>query len=413
LWTYPNLFKKRSKELADLMVVFGKDVIIFSDKACSYPNSGDPHLGWKRWYKKSVLESAHQISQAERWIRSYPDKIFLDSQCTTTLPIRLPPPEHMRVHRICVTLGALDRAEAETGGRGLNVDTMISDAAVPFTIGKIDSTLGWTHVFDEASLPIILQQLSTTADFVEYLTNKVAFLSEDTSVNAESELDLLAYYLWNGRRFPRAGGAYRFGPNLWKEVEASPAFLTAREENKISRFWDGLIEYITTHYLSETLEFGNELQMSEYERIVRVMAGETRFFRRILAKAILDRAEIARENAISTLLPSGQPDVSYVLFIGRGDQGGNHDLYRADRASQLKARCIAAKAVKPERRYIIGIALDARGVRGSSEDFAFIDTGNWSGEAIHKAAQLREEFGYFIPGQATERHLSEDEYPQG
>jgi hypothetical protein len=200
---------------------------------------------------------------------------------------------------------------------------------------------------------------------------------------------------------------------LWSQVEAAPAFLAGREENKISVFWDGLIEYITDHYLSETLEFGNEMEMLDYERIVRVMAGETRFFRRILAKLILERAEIARKNAISTLLPSGQPDVNYVLFMGRGDQGADHAAYRADRAAELKARCIAAKAVKPEKRYIVGIALDARGVRGSSEDFLFMDTALWSDDAIQKAGQLRQELGYFMREQAASSHMVEDEYPGG
>ena len=51
--------------------------------------------------------------------------------------------------------------------------------------------------------------------------------------------------------------------------------------------------------------------MSDYEHLVRLMAGEIRFFRRILAKAILDRADRARENAISTLLPSSQSDITY------------------------------------------------------------------------------------------------------
>ncbi len=37
LWTYPNLFKKRAKELTDLLVVFGQDVIIFSDKSWTSP----------------------------------------------------------------------------------------------------------------------------------------------------------------------------------------------------------------------------------------------------------------------------------------------------------------------------------------------------------------------------------------
>ena len=35
LWTYPNLFRKPAKELTDLLVVFGNDVIIFSAMARS------------------------------------------------------------------------------------------------------------------------------------------------------------------------------------------------------------------------------------------------------------------------------------------------------------------------------------------------------------------------------------------
>jgi len=152
--------------------------------------------------------------------------------------------------------------------------------------------------------------------------------------------------------------------------------------------------------------------MSEYEQLVRVMAGETRFFRRILSKGILERAERAREQPICSLLTSGQADVNYVLYIGRGDQGGDHAVYRADRASQLQARCIAAKAVKPERRYIVGIAMDARGVRGSSEDFVFMDTKDWPGSAIVEAEKARQELGYFLPGRTIETRITEAEYPE-
>lgn len=103
--------------------------------------------------------------------------------------------------------------------------------------------------------------------------------------------------------------------------------------------------------------------------------------------------------------------MNYVLLVGRGDQGRDHTTYRADRASQLRARCIAAKAVKPERRYIVGIALDARGVRGSSEDFLFMDTQGWSADVVAEAERVRQELGYYLPGTTIETRLIEDEYP--
>lgn len=110
LWTYPNLFKKPSKELTDLLVVFGRDVIIFSDKSCAFPDSGDAGVDWSRWYRKSIAKSAHQIDQAERWFRNYPGEAYLDARCTTRLPVALPTAGDMRIHRICVALNATERA---------------------------------------------------------------------------------------------------------------------------------------------------------------------------------------------------------------------------------------------------------------------------------------------------------------
>jgi hypothetical protein len=48
LWSYPNLYKDQGKkggnsdgkELCDLLVVCGNDVIIFSDKSIEFPNTG-------------------------------------------------------------------------------------------------------------------------------------------------------------------------------------------------------------------------------------------------------------------------------------------------------------------------------------------------------------------------------------
>src|ERR1700730_2222658 len=80
LWTYPNLYKKPGKELTDLLVVFRDDVLIFSDKSCDYPDTGDATLDWRRWFRRAIRDSGHQIKQAERWIRSRREQVFLDTK---------------------------------------------------------------------------------------------------------------------------------------------------------------------------------------------------------------------------------------------------------------------------------------------------------------------------------------------
>ena len=119
LWSYPGVFRDQKtggkgdgKELCDLLVVFGDDVLVFSDKSCSFPATGNPQLDWSRWFRKAVLKSAEQVWGAERWLRANPNRIFLDRACTQTLPFELPRPDRMRVHRIVVAHNVSDRCAA-------------------------------------------------------------------------------------------------------------------------------------------------------------------------------------------------------------------------------------------------------------------------------------------------------------
>ncbi|VAV87755.1 hypothetical protein MNBD_ALPHA08-2547 [hydrothermal vent metagenome] len=412
LWSYPNLFRKPAKELCDLLVIFGDDVLIFSDKSCAYPETGDPLLDWRRWYRRSITKSVHQIRRAEGWLRNQPDRVFLDARCTQPLPIRIPPSDRIRFHRACIALGATARAETETGKRSITVSAIDGGDAKPFTMGSNTIMEGFVHVFDENTLPVILSELSTAPDVFDYLRKKETLFAEGQFAFAESELDLLGYYLWNNREFPAPKiTPFRLESNLWQQVEANECFLAAREENKISYFWDGLIEYLTEHYMKEQLEYGNEMAVVEYEQVVLIMAAEGRFSRRLLSNWILKRAERAKNVYIGSIFPSLQEEVLYVLLVGPGDDGQNHAKYREARMQQLHLRCIAAKAAQQDRRFIIGIALDARGVKGSSEDFIAMDTCGWTEKDIEKAEQTRQELGFFVEGKVKEARLSESEYP--
>lgn len=151
--------------------------------------------------------------------------------------------------------------------------------------------------------------------------------------------------------------------------------------------------------------------MNDYEKIVRVMASESRFHRRVLSLAILERADVARSNKIATLLPSESSDFLYVLLIGRGASQADYAEYRADRGRELQLRCYAAKAARPEIRFLIGIALDAPGGQGGSEDLIYVDTTSWTAETIRQAQNMRDERRYFVSGSMLETQFIEDEYP--
>jgi hypothetical protein len=166
LWTYPNLFKQPGKELIDLVVVFRNDVLLFSDKSCAYPDTGNAGLNWQRWFSRAIAKSAHQVRQAERWLRTQPGEIFLDAAAKEKLPITLPPPAVMTVHRICVATGAADRCRRETGQPMLGIDLTIADAEAPLRIGTVTEAGGFLHVFDSHALELVLTELDTVSDFV-------------------------------------------------------------------------------------------------------------------------------------------------------------------------------------------------------------------------------------------------------
>lgn len=411
LWTYPNLFKEPGKELVDLMVVFRDDVLLFSDKSCAYPQTGDASLDWRRWYSRAIAKSAHQVRQAERWLRTQPGKIFLDPKAQERLPIALPAPAQIKVHRICVATGAAARCRRETGQPMLSLDLTIADDQAPLRIGTVTEAGGFLHVFDADALALVLTELDTISDFVSYLNAKVALVETGRFKGAPTEADLLAYYLHYGRRFPPQSEDFVLQPKLWRQVEAQAAFREGRRLNQLHRTWDRLIEYVTGQFLGGQLEFGNELEMGDYERIVRIMAGENRFYRRILSQAIEERAVRAAGSWIGSMLPTERADILYVLLMGPGAPRADYAAYRERRSRELMLRCHAAKAAKPEVRYVIGIGLDAAGQKGSSEDLVYLDTAEWTDADLDRANQMRVDLGFFVDGVMVEQRVDVEEYP--
>jgi hypothetical protein len=69
LWTYSSVFRDQGqtdkqgdgKEVCDLLVVFKEHIIIFSDKDCEFPDTGNLKLDWNRWFKRAIHGSAKQI----------------------------------------------------------------------------------------------------------------------------------------------------------------------------------------------------------------------------------------------------------------------------------------------------------------------------------------------------------------
>jgi hypothetical protein len=277
LWSYPSVFRQQGnipgkadgKEVCDLLVVFGEHVLLFSDKACAYPDSGIPELNWKRWFRRAVWNSAEQLWGAERWIRNHPSHLFLDRKCMRPFPLQLPHPEQAQFHLIVVAHGISPIIRRVHGGSGsLMIDTSVAgfEAHVSdqFATGDLDPQKTFVHVMDEESIALLMRTRDTIADFVSYLGKRhLLFRGGGPTILAPGEEELLAIYLRNVDRsgehnfvFPidekEAVNGIFLQEGFWDRFERHPQRLAQLEADKISYAWDALIETFNRHTLAGT-----------------------------------------------------------------------------------------------------------------------------------------------------------------
>jgi hypothetical protein len=97
LWSYPGVYRDQGKqgsgdgkEICDLLVVFGNDVVVFSDKDCHFPTSGKLDLDWSRWFRRAVLKSADRFGEpsagCENTLRGFLLTAAVRSHCQSSYP---------------------------------------------------------------------------------------------------------------------------------------------------------------------------------------------------------------------------------------------------------------------------------------------------------------------------------------
>lgn len=412
-WSYPNLYKKKGDELCDLLVVFENSMIVFSDKSCVYPCSDNPKQDWSRWYRRSIEKSAKQIRRAEGWLKRHPDRVYLDSKCTRHMPVSIPV-AGSKIYRVCLTFNGPPLGYYYTPNMA-----RLEPGFPPHAIGPIDSEDGWIHVLDGEDLPPLLKELSTVRDFVSYLDTKERAINDCSLLFAASELGLLAYYIYHGRTLP----ASQFGLCLlwdlreWESLLQHPDHERRSALDQYSFVWDDLIVRLIDEYKGAELEIGNNLDIHSFEKMLAFMNREERFARRCLSRWIYERLQRVHDShsqadgpytAASALPSSDHEDLIYVLLVTPGSTKDAHREHRKQRYQELVLRCYAAKARFPERRYILGVAMDSSNGRGGSEDFVLLDTQYWAAEELHLAERTGAEFGFFA---GTPGRFIEDEYP--
>jgi hypothetical protein len=441
LWTFPNLhtdegFKvdsKSPKEFADGLLVFGDDVVLFSDKEITFNEEKPLAVAWPRWYRKAVTHSVQQLFGALSWVKRFPDRIFLDPECTRKLPVPLPAATGARYHLVAVTRGtykAVARHFPGSLGTLLIRTDIVGDADPhrPFSVGLGPAGKPFIHILDEFALEVILREFDTASDFLIYLKARERFLGDpDRLIVAPGEEQLVAAYLLNMRGddhwFIPAPGGHEKEPDLisfdeshFKSLRNRSEYRAKKEADRPSYVWDELIERFIR--LGDPNLAGEHFKQTsqELEEGLRIIASESRFNRRLLARALRDALVRALERPgrrFARVVTAAQdPERVYIFLILPARPEESYDDYRQYRVAMLHAYCRCAQLRFSDTTTFIGIGIDhpVKNYKGSSEDLFIYQPKALTDAGRQEVEKFRTELG-ILPDDLKAWHSHDDEFP--
>ena len=337
-WCYPNPSLPNGKELCDLLVVFDKIAIIWQVKDVKLK---DGHIKDSD-FKKNIK----QISGAYRQL------FELQTEIELLNPRRgkenFEPSKVIDIYLISAFLG----------------DSPFSITSMHEIKGKL------VHTFTRDFTQIALNELDTISDFVDYLKSVEQFHIETNDVVIEGgEEELLGYYLKKGRNFEdlveNQVELICLGGGIWEDIINLPEYKAKKIADRVSYFWDYLIDICHT---------GDN---PEYEIIARELARLNRFERRNMAKAFIEIRKKAHNYTFGFSHRRTIPiDGTTYCFLCHGDSKNNKS--REARKQQLSVFCHIARGKHPENQKVIGIATDQKIKSQTAYDFSLLDMPQWS-----------------------------------
>lgn len=413
LWVYPNVYKESGKEFCDCLIVFENNIFIFSVKEGKYTGKTQ-EIAWSRWKRKTIESSIKQIDGSERWIKKYPDKLYIDEKCTKKIPINFDI-NNAKIFRFVIALGINENIGILYSNENHNLDDKIG----VFQTSK-DKIY---HILDSANVELILKELDTIQDFLNFYVEKEAIISKLKNLGYYGESTLLALYMQN---MDEETGEHKILPTgftenevlekecLWKNIENNPQYSSKKILDKDSYLIDFLLNKSVCYEQIGTL-IGN-LDVINGKNPIKEITKETRFQRRILAYSLLDMFNkywsMEKQTRFVRFSMPENDTKAYVFLINTFADDRNIEDARFDLRLMLKIACGSLKNVKPELVQIIGIAFIPDKILFSlCEDYILLDCENWNEEDIAYYDKLNENYRFWKKG-IQPRIESFNEYSQ-
>lgn len=363
-WCYDNPLLPNGKEWCDLLVVYDKVAVIWQIK--------DLKLDEKRKYKPSeVRKNIRQAVTAKN--RMFRKEFTIELENPRRGKEIFQSKNIEEVYLISALLG-----EGED------------------IFSPIEEYRGQTiHIFTREFTEIILKELDTIEDFVDYFRKKEELISwKKRMIISGGERELLAYYLMNERSFDnlKEVDLVAFTEGIWDELQSRPEYLAKKKEDEISYYWDSIID---SAHLSD----------GEYEIVARELARTRRFDRRALSKAFYEAHLMAHneldKNSFKRIIKFNE--ITYCFLFYDNQKDSNY------RRALLEMTCFIARGMFRENIKVIGIATEMKINPLVSFDFCLLELPEWTEDHQKKMDKIQKKLGIFTNPRQIRLH--EDEYP--
>ncbi|MCL4416827.1 MAG: hypothetical protein M1365_09045 [Actinobacteria bacterium] len=364
-WCFLNPKLQNRKELCDLLVVFDDTAIIWQIK--------DLKLDKNNNYKKTeVNKNLRQLAGARR-------QLF---ELKTPIPLK-------NIRRSEEIFDSLKMKHI------FLISVLLGEGEDVFQFTE-EIKNNKVHVFARVFTQIVLNELDTVSDFINYLKAKELFLDTEKSIIIMGgEEEFLARYLIDSRSFDSFKNSefIVIKEGLWKNLQNDSAYKAKKKEDRISYGWDSIINRAHEGSI-------------QYEFIARELARPNRFHRRYLSKVFFEDHIIAHKTKEGDLYRCilSTDGVTYCFLF--------HDEPepRINRKNMLFLICWIARGMYKENKKIIGIATEMKIRPTCSYDFVLRHQPDWTEEDQIKMEKLQKDIGIFV--NPIVKHTHEDEYPQ-
>lgn len=315
LFSFVNPVGKKDKELCDVIVICGNDLILISVKEININQTNNYDVDYSRWNKRAIEDSLKQLNGAERFLKNATSFKLKDSNEEIELP------KEKNLYKVALAIG----------GRG------------KFPIPESISNNGYVNIMDEVSFHSIISELDTVKDFILYLKEKQTKLS-DVHFTGNGEEDLLAFYLCNELNFPEKSLLY-FDKNIYENLKKSKDYLKEKSNIKESYKWDFIINHFTQNYFDKNGY--NTTTLNDMRRACEIMAQETRYER---VKLVDNLNTVINSNVRARIYFS--PSFNHIIYVFVSGKFDNEE----QRLIETEHRCLAAAFLFNKSAIVIGIA---------------------------------------------------------